>query len=53
LIIVKSILTNFEPILIILYFVKLLGPYRGKGVKLHEKNAFIGKKKKKKFKTKI
>jgi len=33
LIIVKSILTNFEPILIILYFVKLLGPYCGERVK--------------------
>jgi len=41
--IVKSILINFEPILIILYFVKLLGPYRGEGVKLHEKNAFVEK----------
>jgi len=33
LIIVKSILTNFESILNILYFVKLLGPYCGEKVK--------------------
>jgi len=31
---IKSILTNFEPILIILYFVKLLGNYRGERVKM-------------------
>jgi len=35
--IVKSILTNFEPILIILYFMKLLGPYREERVKVIKK----------------
>jgi len=31
--IIKSILINFESILIILYFVKLLGSYRGERLK--------------------
>jgi len=36
---IKSILTNFESILIILYFVKLLGNYRREKVKTAMRNS--------------
>jgi len=39
--IVKSILTNFEPILIILYFVKLLEPYREERVKREQEVCIV------------